>query len=185
MGLFSRRDKKKKGFFGRKNRVEEPEEASVLQQPDAAESEPEAQQEEDIAGEAIAQQEAEERQWEETARKQAEELAEQESMRQEAAALAAEAARAAREAEEAAQQDAFATTYTPLATKREEPDTDLEPEQELEETQQPESVGSEVPVEAVPELESHQADAAPEEADTETIEESEEAEFTVSRSSGW
>ncbi len=175
MGLFSRRDKKKKGFFGRKNRVEEPEEASVLQQPDAAESEPEAQQEEDIAGEAIAQQEAEERQWEETARKQAEELAEQESMRQEAAALAAEAARAAREAEEAAQQDAFATTYTPLATKREEPDTDLEPEQELEETQQPESVGSEVPVEAVPELESHQADAAPEEADTETIEESEEA----------
>lgn len=175
MGLFSRRDKKKKGFFGRKNRVEEPEEASILQQPDAAESEPEAQQEEDIAGEAIAQQEAEERQWEETARKQAEELAEQESMRQEAAALAAEAARAAREAEEAAQQDAFATTYTPLATKREEPDTDLEPEQELEETQQPESVGSEVPVEAVPELESHQADAAPEEADTETIEESEEA----------
>ena len=59
MGLFSRRDKKKKGFFGRKNRVEEPEEASILQQPDAAESEPEAQQEEDIAGEAIAQQEAE------------------------------------------------------------------------------------------------------------------------------
>lgn len=175
MGLFSRRDKKKKGFFGRKNRVEEPEEASILQQPDVAESEPEAQQEEDIAGEAIAQQEAEERQWEETARKQAEELAEQESMRQEAAALAAEAARAAREAEEAAQQDAFATTYTPLATKREEPDTDLEPEQELEETQQPESVGAEVPVEAVPELESHQADAAPEEADTETIEESEEA----------
>ena len=36
-------------------------------------------------------------------------------------------------------------------------------------------MGSEVPVEAVPELESHQADAAPEEADTETIEESEEA----------
>ena len=175
MGLFSRRDKKKKGFFGRKNRVEEPEEASILQQPDAAESEPEAQQEEDIAGEAIAQQEAEERQWEETARKQAEELAEQESVRQEAAALAAEAARAAREAEEAAQQDAFATTYTPLATKRKEPDTDLEPEQEPEEPQQPESVKSEVPVEAVPELESHQADAAPEEADTETIEESEEA----------